>query len=188
MKLIDISLFLPFVIVWKGLNCITCKWRDLIFAHYLFISENEQNISGSRNEGGGAALMERQTIRGTEKKCRVKGSWQQSIFYFFGLYWLEIIFPFTTHPSFCVCGGWRVIINVWWLKHSRITVTHVKSKWHAWAHFPGHYSYLRLSFRYMMHSIIWENKTLVILYGIFEKIEHSKAALFMWVGARIFIC
>lgn len=59
MKLIDILLFLPFVIIWKGLNCITCKWRDLILAHYLFISENEQNISGSRNEGGGAALMER---------------------------------------------------------------------------------------------------------------------------------
>lgn len=51
-RLTDISLLPPFVIVWKGLNCITCKWRDLIFGHYLFIRENEQNISGSPNEGG----------------------------------------------------------------------------------------------------------------------------------------
>lgn len=107
MKLIDILLFLPFVIVWKGLNCITCKWRDLIFAHYLFISENEQNISGSRNEGGGAAPDgERQTIRETEKKCGVKGSWQHSIFYFFGLYWWAIIFPFTT----------PILVCVWWVE------------------------------------------------------------------------
>lgn len=107
MKLIDISLFLPFVIVWKGLNCITCKWRDLIFAHYLFISENEQNISGSRNEGGGAGPDgERQTIRETEKKCGVKGSWQHSIFYFFGLYWLATIFPFTT----------PILVCVWWVE------------------------------------------------------------------------
>lgn len=126
MKLIDILLFLPFVIVWKGLNCITCKWRDLILAHYLFISENEQNISGSRNEGGGAALMERdrQTIGETEWKCRAKGSWQQSIVYFFGLYWSTT----ATHPSWYVCDGWRVIINAWWLKHSRITVTLVSNQ------------------------------------------------------------
>lgn len=51
-RLTDISLLPPFVFVWKGLNCITCKWRDLIFVHYLFIRENEQNISGSPNEGG----------------------------------------------------------------------------------------------------------------------------------------
>jgi len=51
MRLTDIPLLPPFVIVWKGLNCITCKWRDLIFAHYLLIRENEQNISGSPNEG-----------------------------------------------------------------------------------------------------------------------------------------
>lgn len=51
-RLTDTSLLPPFVIVWKGLNCITCKWRDLIFAHYLFIRENEHNISGSP-EGGG---------------------------------------------------------------------------------------------------------------------------------------
>lgn len=52
-RLTDISLLPPFVFVWKGLNCITCKWRDLIFVHYLFIRENEQNIRGSPNEGGG---------------------------------------------------------------------------------------------------------------------------------------
>ena len=64
-RLTDTSLLPPFVIVWKGLNCITCKWRDLIFAHYLFIRENEQNISGSPNEGGWRRRerrAERQTV------------------------------------------------------------------------------------------------------------------------------
>ena len=62
-RLTDISLLPPFVIVWKGLNCITCKWRDLIFAHYLFIRENEQNISGSPIEGGGGSDRGRRRTR-----------------------------------------------------------------------------------------------------------------------------
>lgn len=81
-KLTDISLLPPFVIVWKGLNCITCKWRDLIFAHYLFIRENEQNISGSPNEGGGGRGglgCERQTGDQWDREedvYRVKRNWQ----------------------------------------------------------------------------------------------------------------
>lgn len=104
MKLIDISLFLPFVIVWKGLNCITCKWRDLIFAHYLFISENEQNISGSQNEGGGLELIERDRQPGRWKGgAKQKGSWQRSIVYFFSLYSLKTFFPSTKYMS----DGWE---------------------------------------------------------------------------------
>ena len=75
-RLTDISLLPPFVIVWKGLNCITCKWRDLIFAHYLFIRENEQNISGSPNEGGRVREGGERGRQWWERKMRVKQKWQ----------------------------------------------------------------------------------------------------------------
>lgn len=79
-KLTDISLLLPFVILWKGINCITCKWRDLIFAHYLFIRENEQNISGSpmREEGWLWGEIDSADRRdGEEDGEEKRGVWQQ---------------------------------------------------------------------------------------------------------------
>lgn len=135
-KLTDISLLPPFVIVWKGLNCITCKWRDLIFAHYLFIRENEQNISGSPNEGGGVCVWE------TDRQwwsVRQRGRCVSSALHYCAVSLLTFLGLYKNNPStpmsqvceclyVCVCNRSRLIINLWWLKHSNYSHTHVTNQ------------------------------------------------------------
>ncbi len=142
MRLTDISLLPPFVIVWKGLNCITCKWRDLIFAHYPFISENEQNISGSPNEG-----VRREREGGERQTLMI--SWKLYISHC-AVFLLNFRFvqkqssrPHILNVSVCKCvyKRSRLIIKPMMTETQQLySYSCDKSKWQAWIKsgiFPG---------------------------------------------------
>lgn len=126
MRLSDVPLLPPFVIVWKGLNCITCKWRDLIFAHYLFIRENEQNISGSPNRegcvrgwwGGGLQRWDSHDQEMEEAAFAPPGGLD-----------VKNAGCSLSHPSVCLWGCRSgLLINLLWVKHSNYIHAHVTNQ------------------------------------------------------------
>lgn len=141
-ELTDISLLPPFVIVWKALNCITCKWRDLIFAHYLFIRENEQNISGSANElgGRGEGDVDGQAVRmsSEEDVLRAKEGEKYGIDSFASLNWRRFcnFLDVSRQPVLILrvrqvkAENQAVMTETWQLQSDSCD----KSEWQAWMH------------------------------------------------------